>query len=181
MPNYRRNRVPGGTYFFTVVTGGRKPLFADAKARRLLRDAIRRVRISHPLRVVAIVLLPDHLHTVWELPLGDSDYSLRWAKVKGYFTQRFVAIGGANSNLRRPNRKERDVWQPRFWEHTCLDAADVKRCVDYIHWNPVKHGLVRRASDYPFSSFHRFVQLGEYPLDWGAEDPCPGYETPEMG
>lgn len=180
MPNYRRNYVPGGAYFFTVVTGGRRPLFTDPSARRYLRDAIRRVRINHPFQIVAIVLLPDHLHTVWELPKGDSDYSLRWAKVKGYFTQRFGAIGSVNTALRRPDRNERDVWQPRFWEHTCRDATDVKRCVDYIHWNPVKHGLVRRVPDYPFSSFHRFLRLGEYPSDWGKEDPCPGYETPEM-
>lgn len=128
-----------------------------------------------PFETIAIVLLPDHLHAIWTLPNGDSNYAIRWARIKGLVTQG-ISIG----DLRRHSRRERDVWQPRFWEHTCRDENDVKRCVDYVHWNPVKHGVVRRVVDYPWSSFHRFVKQGEYEVSWGSIDPCPGYETPEL-
>jgi putative transposase len=129
----------------------------------------------------AIVVLPDHLHTVWTLPAGDSDYSLRWAQIKEGFTRRFLKSGGAEAtrSVSREAHRERGVWQRRFWEHTCRDEDDLKRCVDYLHWNPVKHGLVSRVQDYAWSSFQRFVRLGEYDLEWGRSNPCPGFETPE--
>jgi putative transposase len=130
---------------------------------------------------VAIVLLPDHLHSVWRLPPGDDNYSLRWQKVKESFTRSYLASGGAEgrSTASRRRNQERAVWQRRFWEHTCRDEDDVKRCVDYVHWNPIKHRLARRVAEYPWSSFHRYVRLGEYSLDWGGVDPCPGFQPPE--
>jgi putative transposase len=179
--NYRRNYVPGGTYFFTAVTHQRRPILRAAFARRCLRAAFLEERRKRPFAVVAVVLLPDHLHTVWTLPPGDADYSVRWARIKEEFTRSFLAEGGheAAVTTSRLRRRERAVWQRRFWEHTCKDEDDLKRCVDYLHWNPVKHGLVMRVRDYPWSSFHRFVRMGEYDLNWGAVNPCPGYDEPE--
>ena len=134
-----------------------------------------------PWQVVAVVLLPDHFHTVWTLPPGDTGYSLRMQKLKEGFTKAFLASGGCEVAPSAAERKccRRGVWQPRFWEHTVRDEADLKRCVDHVHWNPVKHGLVQRVVDYPWSSFNRYMKLGEYSSDWGNCDPCPGLEMPE--
>ena len=175
MSDFRRFFVPGGTYFFTVVTEGRRPILSTAAARNCLRAAIESARRERPIRVTAIVLLPEHVHTVWTLPPGDDDYPLRWAQIKERFTRSFLASGGAEAPVSpsRRRRKERGIWQRRYWEHTCRDEQDLKRCVDYVHWNPVKHGLVQRVRDYPWSTFHRFVKEGEYDLDWGGTDPCP--------
>lgn len=155
MPNYRRNRVPGGTFFFTVVTAGRRPVFAGEAAVAALRNAVRAVRAAQPFEIVAWVSLPDHLHAVWRLPAGDADFSTRWAKVK-LATSR--ALG------------KQTVWQARFWEHTIRDDDDLRRCVDYVHWNPVKHGLAARAIDWPYSSFRRAVARRVYPAEWGVAD-----------
>ncbi|MFO0808964.1 MAG: transposase [Gemmataceae bacterium] len=181
MPNYRRNYVPGGTYFFTVVAHERRPIFASRSARTLLRQAIQAVRVKRPFEIVGFALLPDHLHTVWTLPPGDDKYSGRWSQIKGEFSGNYVVQVGPEGtrSASRERHRERAVWQRRFWEHTCGDADDLKRCLDYLHWNPVKHGLVERVRDYPWSSFHRYVALGEYDIDWGSADPCPGYHTPE--
>ena len=169
MPHYRRNYVPGGTYFFTVVTFRRQPLFDSDPARSCLREAIERVRKDWPFSLDAIVLLPDHLHAIWTLPPGEANYSTRWSRIKSEFTRTFRKSGIPDLPLAhsRPARRERSIWQHRFWEHTCEDADDVKRCLDYLHYNPVKHGLVQRVRDYPWSSFGRYVELGEYDLDWG--------------
>jgi putative transposase len=181
MSDYRRWFVPGGTYFFTVVTHQRRAILTDAMARRCLRAAFQYVRAQWPFSIVAIVLLPEHLHTVWTLPPGDCDYSTRWRRIKGCFTRDYVDNGGSQGvmNGSRRARHERAIWQRRFWEHTCLDEVDLKRCVDYIHWNPVKHGLALQVRDYPWSSFQRFVRLGEYSLDWGGKNPCPIWHQPE--
>jgi putative transposase len=181
MPNYRRNYVPGGTYFFTVVTHLRQPLFAQQRWRESLREAIEAIRVDRPFEIDAIVLLPDHLHCVWTLPAGDSDFSVRWRQIKEAFTRLYLDRGGREfvPSASRMRHGERGVWQRRFWEHTCRDQDDVNRCVDYIHWNPVKHKLVTRVRDYPWSSFHRFVRAGIYPLNWGEVDPCPAYDDPE--
>jgi putative transposase len=114
--------------------------------------------------------LPDHLHAVWSLPEGDSDYSTRWQLIKRRFTRQYLKAGGAPAvaSASRLAKRERSVWQRRFFEHTVRDEADLKRCVDYIHVNPLKHRLVDRVCDWPWSSFHRYVRLGEYPIDWGA-------------
>lgn len=169
MPEYRRSFLPGGTYFFTVVTHERRPILSADQSRMCLRRAISDVKIKSPFDLVAFVLLPDHLHTIWTLPKGDRDYSIRMARIKEGFTRHYLRTGGDEGMMTasRSGRRERAVWQRRFWEHTCRDEDDLKRCVDYLHWNPVKHGLVRAVGDYPWSSFHRFVREGEYDPAWG--------------
>ncbi len=181
MSSYLRKYVSGGTYFFTVVSHKRRPILATAIARSCLHEAIESTQHKRPFDIVAIVLMPDHLHTVWTLPEDDTDYSLRWKQIKELFTKTYIAQGGSESKVSsaRKEKGERGIWQPRFWEHTCRNEQDLKRCVDYIHWNPVKHGLISRVCDYPWSSFHRYVQLEEYPLDWGGENPCPDFDMPE--
>ena len=169
MPNYRRCYVPGGTYFFTVVTQDRLPIFRSERNRQYLRDSFTSIQEKKPFELFAIVLLPDHLHCVWTLPPGDDQYSIRWAQIKESFTRHFLCSGEIERRVSRSRLKhrERGVWQRRFWEHTIEDGDELIRCVDYIHWNPVKHGYVKRVRDYPWSSFHRFVQSGDYDLDWG--------------
>jgi len=181
MPHYHRHYVPGGTYFFTVVTHERRPILGDALGRRCLREALRLEQQNRPFELNAIVLLPDHLHAVWSLPGKDQDYSLRWQRIKETFTRSFLKAGGSEGqpSPSRERHRERAVWQRRFWEHTCRDEDDLQRFLDYLHWNPVKHGLVRRVRDYPWSSFHRFVELGKYDGPWGESDPCPGWDEPE--
>jgi putative transposase len=169
MPNYRRNYVPGGTYFFTLVTQDRRPILTTPLARRCLRDALELERSKAPFTLDAIVLLPDHLHAIWTLPEGDADYSIRWKRIKEQFTRLFLAGGGTEGKLtaNRSNHDERAVWQPRFWEHTVKDEVDFENCFDYLHNNPVKHGLVDRVVAYPWSTFHRYVKAGHYAADWG--------------
>ncbi len=171
MSEYRRYFVAGGTYFFTVVTDARAPRFDDALARRLLGSVLRRCVLRAPLRVLAIVLLPDHLHCLWTLPPGDSDYSARWNWIKGEFTRQWLQLGGRESppTQARRSQRRRGVWQRRFWEHTIRDENDLERHADYIHYNPVRHGLATRPRDWPWSSFHRWVRLGHYPADWGRD------------
>ena len=168
MSRYHRNRE-GSTYFFTVVTHCRRPILTTDLGRSALRRAIREVRRDRPFEVMAVVLLPDHLHTIWTLPRGDADYSTRWRRIKSLFTKEWHAGGGTSIGLTRNRsiRGERGVWQRRFYEHTCRDETDLKRCLDYLHVNPLRHGLVNRVQDWPWSTFHRFVKLGEYPPNWG--------------
>lgn len=176
MRRYLRSRS-GLVYFFTVVTHQRRPILTTDAGRAALGRSIRSVRVERPFRVVAIALLPDHLHAVWELPAGDVDYSTRWRLIKGRFSTLWEPIGeDAEIGPSRRRKSERGVWQRRFYEHTCRDEADVRRCVDYIHINPVKHGLVRRTIDWPWSSFHRYLRLGDYSPDWGAHNVWHGDE-----
>jgi REP-associated tyrosine transposase len=170
MSQYRRWYVPGGMYFFTVVTHKRRPILTTSLGRELLRQALTAAQVKRPFEVFAIVLLPDHLHCIWTLPVGDSDYSIRWANIKESFTRNFLDHGGQEAPISRSKvrHRERGVWQRRFWEHVIQNEDELIRCADYIHWNPVKHGLVTRVRDYPWSSFHRFVESGDYTLDWGS-------------
>ncbi len=158
-------------FFFTVVTYDRQPILTTDLGRWALRGAIQTVREEHPFRLVAIVLLPDHLHTIWELPEDDRDYSTRWRLIKSRFTRLWLGAGGADGLIPASRRRkaERVVWQRRFHEHTCRDEDDLKRCLDYTHVNPVKHHLVERVIDWPWSSFHRYVQQGAYTSDWGGD------------
>jgi putative transposase len=169
MPNYRRLYVPGGTYFFTVVTASRRPILATDLGRQCLHEALAKVRSQVPFNIVAIVLLPEHLHCVWTLPPGDDDFSSRWADAKAEFTKRFLAGGGAEVPISASRQKkgERGIWQRRFWEHLVRSEDELKRCVDYIHINPLRHGLVNRVRDWPWSTFHRFATEGEYSENWG--------------
>ena len=167
MPDYRRNRVPGGCYFFTVNLLDRD---SDALVGHidLLRDAVRKVRTRRPFRIDAWVVLPDHMHAVWTLPLGDSDYSGRWRAIKIAFAKALPKTEWRSP--RRIAKGERGIWQRRFWEHTIRDDADYAAHVDYVHINPLKHGLVEAAGDWPHSSFHRCAVRGIYPADWGGTD-----------
>ncbi len=168
MPDYRRIRIPGGTYFFTVNLLERYP--NDLLVRHIaeLRDAVRRVRRRRPFHVDAWVVLPDHLHAVWTLPPGDDDYANRWRTIKQHFSRALQQIEH-RSEVRRL-RDERGIWQRRFWEHAIRDDADYAAHVDYVHINPLKHGYVERVRDWPHSTFLRHVESGVYPVDW-ADDP----------
>ena len=173
MSDYRRYFVPGGTYFFTLVTYGRRPLLTTEKGRIHLRAAIARVRERMPFDLFATVLLPDHWHVVVQLPPGDSSYSTRIKRIKEEFTSSWLRDGLEESSVTvsQHRRGERGVWQPRFWEHTIRCEDDLERCVDYIHWNPRKHELVARVRDWKWSSFHRFVDSGHYDIEWGGSAP----------
>jgi putative transposase len=181
MPDYRRWRVSGGTYFFTLVTAQRIPILTTELGRQLLRLAIDQVKAKRPFQIEAMVLMPDHLHAVWSLPQGDADYSLRWSAIKEQFTRHWLKQGGpeAFASASRRQHRERGIWQRRFWEHTCQDTAEIERAVDYIHWNPCKHGLVKNVREYPWSTFQKFMKAGQYPENWGHRDPCPDWHAPE--
>ena len=169
MPQYRRAWIEGGTYFFTVVTYNRRPILTTDDARPLLHSAWMDVRTRFPFSTLAVCLLPDHLHCLWSLPEGDANYPVRWKEIKRLFTKSYLSqIGpGEPRNASRLKRNEAAVWQRRFWEHTIRDQEDLLRHTDYIHYNPVKHGLVKRAADWPWSSFHRYVREGYYEVEWG--------------
>jgi len=164
MPDYRRNRVLGGTYFFTVNLLQRSSDLLVEEV-ELLRGIVRGVRADRPFHIDAWVVLPDHMHCVWTLPQGDADYSGRWQCIKTGFSKAVPATEVRTAT--RIARGERGIWQRRFWEHTVRDERDYVRHVDYVHYNPVKHGLVARAAGWRFSSFHRAVREGIYPADWG--------------
>ena len=169
MAEYRRWRVEGGTYFFTVVTHSRAPIFASSIAKQLLGEKFRACQQEWPFEVNAIVLLPEHLHAIWTLPQGDANYPQRWAWIKKEFTKDWLALGGLEQPISR-SRRERDehgVWQRRYWEHTIDSEHDFDRHFDYIHYNPVKHELAQSSGDWPASSFHRWVKAGVYESDWG--------------
>ena len=167
MPRYVRNYIQGGTYFFTVVTYNRRPWLCTDRARLALRLAIESVREKLPFLIDAWVLLPDHLHCIWTLPQDDHDFSTRWRLLRGHVS-RALAEDGERLTISRQKRRERGLWQRRFWEHTIRDEADFTAHCDYIHFNPVKHGLCDSPLEWEYSTFHRFVDSGLYVQDWGA-------------
>jgi putative transposase len=182
MSRYRRS-YDGTTFFFTLVTYERRRILCTDFARSALRRAFRDVREARPFDIVAFVLLPDHLHTVWQLPEDDRDYSTRWSAIKASFTRAWNSHPGPaiEASASRISKRERSVWQRRFFEHTIRDERDPRRCVDYVHVNPLKHDLVERVADRPWSSFHRYVRLGQYHSGWGSSndwygDEFAGYE-----
>ena len=163
MSSYRRNYREGGTYFFTINLLQRdKTLLVDHI--EALRSAVATVKTSQPFTIDAWVVLPDHLHCIWTLPEGDSNYSSRWREVKKSFVKQ-LAKTEKLSPVRLKNG-ERGIWQRRFWEHTIRSEVDYQHHIDYVYINPLKHGLVSRVKDWPFSSFHRDVKLGLYAEDW---------------
>ena len=172
MPEYRRTRVKGATYFFTVVTYQRRPVLCLPESLDAMTDVISNVAERHPFHTDAWVVLPDHMHFVWTLPEGDSNYSLRWAVVKKEVTKQLgpsmMDADTARSQSRRRHR-EGTLWQRRFWEHQIRDEQDYQTHVDYIHFNPVKHGLTGSPKGWRCSSFHRWVALGAYEKDWGCD------------
>ena len=182
MTEYRRVRVPGATWFFTVGLAERRGNGLLVESIDTLRSAFRVVRERHPLQMDAVVILPDHLHCVWTLPEGDADYSTRWGLIKAKFSRSLNR--GERRSASRVKRGERGIWQRRFWEHCIRDEGDYARHVDDVHWsllrilcprhscihaqrNPVKHGYVNRLMDWPHSSFHAHVKRGVYAADWG--------------
>ena len=174
MPNYRRFRIAGGTYFFTVN-------LLDRRSRLLvthideLREAVRGVRVKLPFHIDAWVVLPEHMHCLWSLPRGDSDYPGRWQAIKTAFTKSLPSVDQRSSVMIR--RREAGVWQRRYWEHVIRDDHDYAAHMDYIHFNPVKHGLANGPGDWPFSTFGRGVAAGLYSANWLPDS----VEPPETG
>jgi putative transposase len=165
MTSYRRAQFEGGYYFFTVVTLKRRTFLTDELARACLRAAWEETRRRSYFEVVALCLLPDHIHCIWKLPEGDRDFSLRWSRIKAGFTRRYLNSGGEEciQTFSRSIKRERGIWQRRFWEHQVRDVEDLQRHIDYVHYNPVKHGLVEQVEDWPWSTYHRYVREGIYP------------------
>jgi putative transposase len=162
---FRRNFVPGGTYFFTVTLADRSSKILVERI-EALRNAFRVDRRERPFVVDAIVVLPDHLHALLTLPPNDADFPGRWRRIKGHFSSDILKSGATVA--RAPNG-ELALWQRRFWEHTIRNEDDFVRHIDYIHFNPVKHGHVQRVADWPHSSFHRYVREGLLPNDWAGD------------
>jgi len=165
MVRYRRNFIESGTFFFTVTLADRRStaLIDHVGA---LRAAFRVARRERPFAIDAVVILPDHLHAVLVLPHRDADFSGRWRRIKGHFSSALIAAG---ADIKRHANGELALWQRRFWEHTIRDDRDFARHVDYIHFNPAKHGLVARVRDWPYSSFHQYVRQGLLPADWAGD------------
>jgi putative transposase len=165
MPQYRRANINGSTFFFTVVLADRSStLLVDDVDR--LREVYRIVRERRPFETVAICVLPDHIHAIWTLPEGDADFSIRWSLIKSGFSR------GLADEPRSPSKivkREKGIWQRRFWEHAIRDDTDLERHIDYVHFNPVKHRHVTRVVDWPHSSFHRYVERGVLDADWGGD------------
>lgn len=167
---YRRDFTPGASYFFTVTLQDRHSSFLTQHI-RLLGNAFRHARQHAPFITHAIVVLPEHLHVIWQLPIEDSNFSLRWRLIKTHFTHSLIKSGKCIS---KNKRGEYHLWQRRFWEHRIRNERDLTAHVDYIHYNPVKHGLVKQASDWQYSSIHRYISQGILPVNWGGKSAFPG-------
>ncbi|GAB2505512.1 transposase [Pseudoxanthomonas sangjuensis] len=162
---YLRNRTLGGTYFFTVNLAERQGNTLLTDNIDLLREAFRRTLAEYPVAMDAIVVLPDHLHCLWRMPEGDDNYASRWRLIKAGFSRAMAK--GERQSASRLRKGERGIWQRRYWEHLIRDETDYARHVDYIHYNPVKHGYVAQARDWPYSTFPRWVERGVYTEGWG--------------
>ncbi len=169
MSDYRRLYFPGGSFFFTIVTFQRQPIFRTPENVQRLRHAVARVKHRYPFDFLAGVVLPDHLHFLWTLPSGDANYSRRIGLMKVLFTQSLRDSGSVAESVSASRQKhgEADVWQRRFWEHRIKEEADIELFLHYIHYNPVKHGYAACPHLWPHSSFPRWVASGLYPADWG--------------
>ena len=169
MTAYRRDRTPGACWFFTLNLANRQQSLLIEHI-DLLRSSFRRCMQRHPWQIDAIVILPDHLHALCTLPPDDSDFALRWRLIKTGFSR--ALPHGERISASRINKGERGIWQRRYWEHRIRDSADFNQHVDYIHHNPLKHGHVQCLADWPWSSFHRYVNAGILPADWAGAEPC---------
>ena len=152
MSDYRRVYIKGGTYFFTLVTHQRKPILLNNNV-QILRDTFDYTKQHHPFQLIAISIMPDHLHCIWTLPGDNDNFSKRWQIIKKQFTLRSAT--------------EKPIWQPRFWEHLIRDESDLKNHIDYIHYNPVKHGLANSPNNWKHSSFQKYIRHGWYDENWG--------------
>ena len=171
MPNYRRPKLPGGTFFFTVVTCRRRKILTNPDCRDTMRNVIEHVRKKRPFTIESLVLLPDHLHCIWKLPKNDDEVSIRWNLIKSGFSKLMKPVYHKYEWMTdsKTSKRETTIWQRRYWEHQIRDDRDFEKHMDYIHYNPVKHGLANRVKDWPYSTFHRFVKEGIYPETWGGE------------
>ncbi len=164
MSNYRRDPIAGGTYYFTLTLADRQStLLIDQIG--ALRIAYQRANALHPFTTIAICILHDHIHAIWQLRQHDANFALRWRIIKSQFSRQFPI--NEQRSVSKAIRREKGIWQRRFWEHQIRDDNDLQRHVDYIHYNPVKHGYVQRVQDWQYSSFQRYVKQGYYPIDWG--------------
>ena len=170
MPDYRRNLIAGGCFFFTVNLLDRRSNLLVTHV-DILREAVRQTRLRAPFTIDAWVVLPDHMHCLWTLPQGDEDYPGRWKAIKTAFSKALPTVGSPTEIMAR--RGERGIWQRRYWEHTIRDERDYASHMDYTHFNPVKHGYVSHPAVWPYSSFRRRVTAGRYPPGWsgGADEP----------
>ena len=169
MSNYRRANFPGGYYFFTVVTYNRRRLFNHEIARNCLRKARKAWLLTqnkHYFDTIALCLLPEHLHCVWKLPDDDANFSIRWASIKALFTKEYSSQADIDNvlNQSRNNHREANIWQRRFWEHQIRDATDLQNHINYIHYNPVKHGFVTNVNDWPWSTYRRYANEDGYKI-----------------
>ncbi|MDT8439066.1 MAG: transposase [Wenzhouxiangellaceae bacterium] len=172
MPNYRRDRTPGGTYFFTVALRDRSSTVLLDRIDDL-RAAVRKTRHRMPFEIIAWAVLPEHMHCLWKLPEGDADYATRWRMIKTRFSRCIPSANTGNRSLQ--HRSEKGIWQRRYWEHRIRDESDLQAHADYIHFNPVKHGLCAQAIDWPHSTFTHWVAAGRYAPEWGiSEDAIKG-------
>jgi putative transposase len=167
MPNYHRIWLPGRTWFFTVSLLERHENRLLTDYIEVLREAVRQTRKDHPFIIHAWVVLPEHLHCIIELPPGERNFSIIWRLIKTRFSRQIPATQWRNAA--RLRRGERAIWQRRFWDHLIRDQTDFHAHLDYVHFNPVKHGHVQQVADWPYSTFHRFVAQGVYPADWAGE------------
>jgi len=169
MPEYRRLYTPGSWYFFTVVTYNRQAIFDCDEVWQFLRKSIQIVKRTHPFQIGGFVLLPNHLHVLWELQENDSDFSVRWNLIKSGFTRMYKK--GKSPIIERSSsqasKREQTIWQRRFWEHRIRDQQDFFKHMDYIHYNPVKHGYTGSPKDWKWSTFKKYVEQGWYEIDWG--------------
>jgi putative transposase len=161
---YRRANIKGGIYFFTVNLAQRH-LRLLVEHIEILRAAVKYVKQRHPFHIDAFVVMPDHLHAIWTLPDGDADFATRWMLIKAGFSRRLNKDDCRS--VSRIQKGERGIWQRRYWEHMIRDTDDYQHHVDYVHFNPVKHGYVARASQWPYSSIHRYIGAGIIEDDWG--------------
>jgi putative transposase len=170
MTNYRRLYHQGGCDFFTVNLANRNSQLLTEHV-ELLKKAFRHVKQKHPFCIDALVVLPNHLHCVWTLPEGDSNYSTRWQLIKRYFSYHLPYSSDEIHSNSRARKAERGIWQRRFWEHLIQNEHDYRTHIDYVHINPLKHQYVTRVRDWPYSSFHSCVEKGIYTIDWAGISP----------
>ncbi|MFZ6745570.1 REP-associated tyrosine transposase [Undibacterium sp. JH2W] len=161
---YRRANVPGATYFFTVNLQDRKSQLLTEHV-DILRTAFRTVQQRYPFKIIAMVVMPEHLHAIWEMPEGDVDFSLRWSLIKVAFSKALPRQ--ENISTSREKKRERGIWQRRFWEHMIRNDEDLEKHISYLHYNPVKHGYVDQASAWAYSSLHKFMEQGMLDVNWG--------------
>jgi putative transposase len=166
MSRYRRAKIGGGTFFFTLTLADRP---GDLLVRHIdrFRQAYKFAAGHYPFETIAICVLPDHLHAIWSLPAADLNFPLRWSLIKSKFSRGLPRPGLRSRS--QIEKRDKGIWQRRYWEHVIHDDGDLTRHIDYIHYNPVKHGHVSQVRDWPYSSFHRYVAQGLLPPDWGGD------------